>query len=266
MYITIGPASLAGVVVIVVLVPINGVLLLKYVRSRQVNHQWSNYAKWLGNFSRSMFHVTFVFSFQHKQMKEKDKRVVSTNEILSGMKVRDHKLEVLLCRCVLTSLSCALDVPAVGHLSLAPCFRSTKDKSDFRFWSCMPGSLRFKTVSPKSEKENLFTSGISTSSMLSPTFPGFSCHFWQVNDSNGQFFSFISALLKLAHVLCMYVWHHHLFFIFQVSLAIFSTYVMISEDHYLSPDKAFVTMSYINIFNFLLSILPLGVFFAGQVN
>ncbi len=51
----------------------------------------------------------------------------------------------------------------------------------------------------------------------------------------------------------------------QVSLATFGTYVMISEDHYLSPDKAFVTMSYINMFNFLLSILPYGVFFAGQV-
>ena len=54
-------------------------------------------------------------------------------------------------------------------------------------------------------------------------------------------------------------------FWFQVSLATFGTYIAISEDHYLSPDKAFVTMSYINIFNFLLSIFPLGVFFAGQV-
>ena len=53
---------------------------------------------------------------------------------------------------------------------------------------------------------------------------------------------------------------------FQVALATFGTYVTISEDHYLSPDKAFVTMSYINMFNFLLSIFPMGVFFAGQVN
>ena len=40
---------------------------------------------------------------------------------------------------------------------------------------------------------------------------------------------------------------------------------MTSEDHYLSPDKAYVTMAYIGIFNFLLSFLPFGVFFAGQV-
>ena len=40
---------------------------------------------------------------------------------------------------------------------------------------------------------------------------------------------------------------------------------MTSEDHYLSPDKAYVTMAYIGIFNFLISFLPFGVFFAGQV-
>lgn len=48
-------------------------------------------------------------------------------------------------------------------------------------------------------------------------------------------------------------------------MAIFGTYVMTSEDHYLSPDKAYVCMAYIGLFNFLLSFLPLAVFFAGQV-
>ena len=40
---------------------------------------------------------------------------------------------------------------------------------------------------------------------------------------------------------------------------------MTSEGHYLSPDKAFVTMSYINLFNLMLSYLPLAIFFTGQV-
>ena len=40
---------------------------------------------------------------------------------------------------------------------------------------------------------------------------------------------------------------------------------MTSDDHYLSPDKAFVTMSYINLFNLMLSYLPLAIFFTGQV-
>ena len=48
-------------------------------------------------------------------------------------------------------------------------------------------------------------------------------------------------------------------------MAIFGTYVMTSEDHYLTPDKAYVTMAYIGIFNFLISFLPFGVFFCGQV-
>ncbi len=52
---------------------------------------------------------------------------------------------------------------------------------------------------------------------------------------------------------------------FQVSLAIFAVYVLSSPDNYLDADKAFVTLSYINLFNFSLSNLPLSVNYFGQV-
>ena len=54
-------------------------------------------------------------------------------------------------------------------------------------------------------------------------------------------------------------------FMKQVSLATFATFVLISPTNILDPNKAFVTLSLVNIMNFTLSILPLGVTFLGQV-
>ena len=46
----------------------------------------------------------------------------------------------------------------------------------------------------------------------------------------------------------------------------FATYVLSSPENILTADKSFVTMSYINIFNVLLNILPFAVFYVGQVS
>ena len=52
----------------------------------------------------------------------------------------------------------------------------------------------------------------------------------------------------------------------QVSLAIFTTYVLIDEDNVLTANKAFVTLSLINMLSWPLSILPLGVANTTQVS
>ena len=59
---------------------------------------------------------------------------------------------------------------------------------------------------------------------------------------------------------------HIMHFILQVSLAIFAMYVLISPDNILDADKAFVTLSYINLFNYSLSNLPIAVNNIGQVS
>lgn len=53
--------------------------------------------------------------------------------------------------------------------------------------------------------------------------------------------------------------------VLQVSLAVFSTYALISEEHTLDAETAFVALTYINLLNVPLSILPLGVFTIAQV-
>ena len=66
----VGPSVLSGFLVMVLLIPLNGVIAAK---SRQ---------------------------FQIRQMKHKDQRVKSMNEILSGIKVRPSRLKrprALLC-------------------------------------------------------------------------------------------------------------------------------------------------------------------------
>ena len=52
----------------------------------------------------------------------------------------------------------------------------------------------------------------------------------------------------------------------QVSLAVFATYVLSSDDNYLTPDKAFVTLNLIQILNWGMSILPIFIAFGAQVS
>ena len=52
----------------------------------------------------------------------------------------------------------------------------------------------------------------------------------------------------------------------QISLAVFSTYVLISPYHVLDPHKAFVTLSLVNVMNLTIATLPLGTSFLGQVS
>ncbi|ELT91662.1 hypothetical protein CAPTEDRAFT_90759 [Capitella teleta] len=51
---------------------------------------------------------------------------------------------------------------------------------------------------------------------------------------------------------------------YLASLAVFAVYVCTGEDHALTPDKAFVSMSLINILNFPIALLPLAVSSVGQ--
>ena len=56
---------------------------------------------------------------------------------------------------------------------------------------------------------------------------------------------------------------HHRFL--QVTLAVFTTYVLSSPDNYLTPQVAFVSLSLIQMLNFGVSFLPLFITFAAQV-
>ena len=60
--------------------------------------------------------------------------------------------------------------------------------------------------------------------------------------------------------------HKSMFSLPQISLAIFSTYVLSSPYNVLDADKAFVTRAYISTLNFIVSMLPLSVSFLGQVS
>ena len=52
----------------------------------------------------------------------------------------------------------------------------------------------------------------------------------------------------------------------QISLVVFTTYILVSPDNYMSPEVAFVSMSVINILNFATSYLPIILGFAAQVS
>ena len=51
-----------------------------------------------------------------------------------------------------------------------------------------------------------------------------------------------------------------------MALAIFTTYVLISPDNVLTPQKAFVTLTYTQLMSFYLNILPEMVYFLAQVS
>ena len=53
-------------------------------------------------------------------------------------------------------------------------------------------------------------------------------------------------------------------FLFQMSIAIFATYVLSSPENILDANKVFVTFSLVNSWSFALQLLPLAVNFTGQ--
>ena len=53
---------------------------------------------------------------------------------------------------------------------------------------------------------------------------------------------------------------------FQVTLATFATYVLVSENHYLDANKAFVALSLFNILRFPINLLPMLASFVVQVS
>ncbi len=55
-------------------------------------------------------------------------------------------------------------------------------------------------------------------------------------------------------------------YIFQVALAVFATYLMLSSDNVLDPEKAFVSINIIGILNWTGALLPMEISFAVQVS
>lgn len=55
-------------------------------------------------------------------------------------------------------------------------------------------------------------------------------------------------------------------FIFQVTLATFATYVLISSENHLTAQKAFVSLSLFNILRFPINLLPMMISYVIQVS
>ena len=64
-------------------------------------------------------------------------------------------------------------------------------------------------------------------------------------------------------VILVYIYFYYLF---QVTLASFATYVLISDDNYLDAQKAFVSLSLFNILRFPINLLPMIISYVIQVN
>lgn len=95
----LGPSVLAGLLVMILMVPLNGLLATK-ARKFQVINTCGNVLTWhiftdvlhillrcFPTFTTGIYFLIYIISFQIENMKFKDKRLKIMNEILNGMKV-----------------------------------------------------------------------------------------------------------------------------------------------------------------------------------
>lgn len=77
-------------------------------------------------------------------------------------------------------------------------------------------------------------------------------------------FSLVEELLPVFADCHRYV-NYFCYWYFQITLATFATYVLVSETHYLDAGKAFVALSLFNILRFPMNLLPMIVSLIVQV-
>lgn len=128
---------------------------------------------------------------------------------------------------------------------------------NYRFWNSMHGNLPSWRRLCQSERESLRSCRrLHTVMQLGP-FAGISLlSLW--------------VMVSICQWILLHNWTklsmHLMKLLFQCALSVFAVYVNTGEDHVLTPDKAFVSLSLINILNFPISLLPVGISFLGQVS